>query len=169
MKLMSSRPSGLRHRKPTIPRPTAGRELAESTMAQHLQAARHVTDAIGKWHLGSEAQFHPLSRGFDEFFGFFPGATSYLPEPGGKSILLRNREPAPQTQSDQFGSEAMAFAESHRAEPWLLYLAFNARHTPLEAPPEWLARVVAPQKGRSVSSASTKTRAAVSAAKSSMQ
>jgi hypothetical protein len=93
-------------------------------MAQHLQAARHVTDAIGKWHLGSEAQFHPLSRGFDE---------------------------------------------SHRAEPWLLYLAFNARHTPLEAPPEWLARVVAPQKGRSVSSASTETRAAVSAAKSSMQ
>jgi hypothetical protein len=88
-------------------------------MAQHLQAARHVTDAIGKWHLGSEAQFHPLSRGFDEFFGFLPGATSYLPEPGGKSILLRNREPAPQTQSDQFGSEAMAFAESHRAEPWL--------------------------------------------------
>jgi arylsulfatase A-like enzyme len=123
--------------------PGIGLPLTETTMAQRLQAAGYVTGAIGKWHLGSEAQFHPLSRGFDEFFGFLPGSTSYLPKPGGKSILLRNREPAPHTQylTDQFGAEAVAFAKSHRAEPWFLYLAFNAPDTPLEAPPEYLARV----------------------------
>jgi len=33
---------------------------------------------IGKWHLGSQQQFYPMNRGFDEFVGFLPGETSYL-------------------------------------------------------------------------------------------
>lgn len=123
--------------------PGIGLPLTETTMAQRLQVAGYVTAAVGKWHLGSEAQFHPLSRGFAEFFGFLPGAAPYLPKPGGKSILLRNWEPAQHTRylTDQFGDEAVAFTERHRAEPWFLYLAFNAPHTPLEASPEYLARV----------------------------
>jgi len=122
--------------------PGIGLPLTETLISQRLKPAGYATGAIGKWHLGREAQFHPLSRGFDEFFGFLPGATNYMPNPAGKSILLRNREPAPHTEylTHQFGSEAASFVERHRAEPWFLYLAFNAPHTPLEAPPDYLAR-----------------------------
>jgi len=40
--------------------------------------------------------------------------------------------------TDQFGDEAAAFVQRHAAadKPWLLYLAFNAPHTPLQAPQE---------------------------------
>ena len=39
-----------------------------------------------------------------------------------------------------FGEEAAAFIRRHRAEPWFLYLAFNAPHTPHEPTPERLAQ-----------------------------
>ena len=42
----------------------------ETTMADRLKAAGYRTAVFGKWHLGSADKFHPLERGFDEFFGF---------------------------------------------------------------------------------------------------
>jgi arylsulfatase A-like enzyme len=42
--------------------------------------------------------------------------------------------------TDAFGREAQAFIEKHKSEPWFLYLAFNAVHTPLQATDERLAK-----------------------------
>ena len=39
-----------------------------------------------------------------------------------------------------FGEEAAGFIRRHKAEPWFLYLAFNAPHIPHEPTPERLAR-----------------------------
>jgi hypothetical protein len=33
--------------------------------------------------------------------------------------------------TDAFGREAVAFIDKHASEPWLLYLPFNAVHSPL--------------------------------------
>ena len=48
---------------------TLGLPLAERTIADHLRAAGYATGLVGKWHLGFSPDHHPLSRGFDEYFG----------------------------------------------------------------------------------------------------
>lgn len=45
-----------------------GLPLNETTIAEYLQPTYH-TAMTGKWHLGIQHDYHPRSRGFDEFFG----------------------------------------------------------------------------------------------------
>lgn len=120
--------------------PPAGLPLTETTIADHFKKAGYTTGIVGKWHLGNANKFHPMKRGFDEFFGFLGGAHSYFPGPG-KSILRghdRIQEPAYLT--DAFGREAAAFIDRHADEPFFLYLAFNAVHTPMHANDERLEK-----------------------------
>jgi arylsulfatase A-like enzyme len=42
--------------------------------------------------------------------------------------------------TDAFGREAVAYVERHKGKPWMLYLAFNAVHTPMDATPDRLAK-----------------------------
>ena len=115
-----------------------GLPLNETTIADRLKAAGYVTGLVGKWHLGSLPRFHPQKRGFDEFFGFLGGAHDYFRSAG----ILRGTEPVKDLDytTDAFGREAVAFIERHKAEPWFLYLAFNAVHTPMEATDDRLAK-----------------------------
>src|SRR5205085_3646511 len=88
-------------------------------------------------------QFHPLRRGFDEYFGLLGGARDYLDAAGDKHPpILRGTTPVDNIDytTDIFGREAIAFIEKHRAEPWLCYLAFNAVHAPLESTEKYLSR-----------------------------
>jgi arylsulfatase A-like enzyme len=122
--------------------------LTETTLADRLKAAGYATGLVGKWHLGSEDEkHHPLSRGFQEFFGFLGGANPYLPraETGIVPRILRGREDAKEKAylTDAFGREAVAFIERHQKEPFFLYLAFNAPHGPLEASKQYLKRFAA--------------------------
>jgi len=123
--------------------PNYGLPVEERTMADFLRAAGYHTGAIGKWHLGVSAPTHPLKRGFDEFFGFLGGSSHYLP-PDARSIpgIIRNEKPEPVTAylTEAFGSEASAFIERNKDNPWFLYLAFNAPHEPWEAPQNYLDR-----------------------------
>jgi len=106
---------------------------SETTLADRLKEAGYATALIGKWHLGSAAEFHPQRRGFDEFFGFLGGGHSYFP--GGGSPILRGAEPVAEEAylTDAFGREAVAFIDGHREKPFFLYLSFNAVHTPMHA------------------------------------
>ena len=115
-----------------------GLPLSETTIADRLKAAGYATGLVGKWHLGSLPQFHPQKRGFDEFFGFLGGAHDYFRSAG----ILRGTEPVKDLDytTDAFGREAVAFIERHKAEPWFLYLAFNAVHTPMQATDDRLAK-----------------------------
>jgi len=118
--------------------PGNGLLLTENTLADRLKTAGYATGLVGKWHLGAQPQFHPLKRGFDEFYGFMGGAHSYLQSAG----MWRGTNPVPDIDytTDEFGREAVAFIERHKREPWFLYLAFNAVHTPMEATDDRLAR-----------------------------
>lgn len=110
----------------------------ERTIADRLRVAGYATAAIGKWHLGEEDQFHPLNRGFDEFFGFLTGAHTYLgSDDRSMGPICRNRQRVELDGylTDVLGREACDFIDRHREQPFFLYLAFNAVHTPLEAPP----------------------------------
>ena len=124
----------------------AGLPLTETTYPQLMKKAGYTTGAVGKWHLGAHPQFHPNKRGFDEYFGALGGGHQYFPrDKGGVEYTLplnRNGKDEPQTKylTEQFGDEASAFIVRHagEAKPWMLYLAFNAPHTPLQAPLAWL-------------------------------
>ena len=114
--------------------PAVGLPLSETTMADRLRAAGYKTGLVGKWHLGSALKFQPQQRGFDEFFGFLDGAHPYFPDQDARPIY-RGREVVREREylTDAFGREAAAFIERHKQEPFFLYLAFNAVHTPMQA------------------------------------
>ena len=121
--------------------PDGGREglpVTETTLPQRLKAAGYATGIVGKWHLGSLPEMQPQQRGFDEFFGFLGGAHSYIDA----ADILRGKEQVKELDytTDAFGREAQAFIEKHKSEPWFLYLAFNAVHTPLQATDDRLAK-----------------------------
>jgi len=126
-----------------VAEPGAGLARGEKTIADRLRAAGYRTGAIGKWHLGEEPSFHPLERGFDDFFGFLAGSSHYL-MPEGRPIpgILRDRERVQTTSylTDVLGEEASAFIEKNKNTPWFLYLAFNAPHEPWEASEKYLSR-----------------------------
>lgn len=117
---------------------THGLPTSEATIANRLKAAGYATGLVGKWHLGAAPAMRPPQRGFDEFFGFLGGAHSYFDVAG----ILRGNEPVKELDytTDAFGREAVAFIERHKAEPWFLYLAFNAVHTPMHATDDRLAK-----------------------------
>ena len=113
-----------------------GLPLSQTTLADRLQEVGYRTGLVGKWHLGSTPDRRPMRRGFQEFFGFLGGAHSYFQADG----FLRGDEPvkAIEYATDAFGSQAVRFIEENRAQPWFLYLAFNAVHTPMHASQERL-------------------------------
>jgi arylsulfatase A-like enzyme len=126
--------------------PDIGLPLDQITLPQVLQKAGYVTGAIGKWHLGAEPRFHPNERGFTEYFGFLGGGHMYIPGmKGGVEYtvpVLRNKVPTDEKEymTDALSREAAAFVARHKAEPFFLYLAYNAVHTPLQATEKYLAR-----------------------------
>ena len=121
-----------------------GLPLTETTIATYLQGAGYRTAYFGKWHLGqSIPAFHPLERGFDEFFGHLEGSSNYWPK-GEKSRLRRGREqitePAVPYLTDALAEEACAFIHRQQDAPFFCFVSFNAPHTPLQAKPEMLER-----------------------------
>lgn len=117
-----------------------GLPLSQTTIADRLRAGGYATGLVGKWHLGGAPEFQPPRRGFDEFFGFLGGAHGYfLPE--GAPIYRGTEEVAEREYlTDALAREAVAFVDRHKAEPFFLYLAFNAVHTPMHATDERLQR-----------------------------
>lgn len=71
--------------------PAAGLPVAEQTLADVLVDSGYVTGLVGKWHLGGTANYNPLRRGFDEFFGFLHEGHYFVPPPyrGTESWLRR--------------------------------------------------------------------------------
>mgnify|MGYP000079575515 CR=1 FL=1 len=120
-----------------------GLPLTETTLADRMKAAGYATGMVGKWHLGAAPKFHPLQRGFGEFFGFLGGAHSYMNMAGDRrGGILRGTEAVaePEYLTDALAREAVAFIGRHEKEPFFLYLTFNAVHTPLQAPAKYLER-----------------------------
>ncbi len=124
-----------------------GLPVAEKLLPAYLREAGYVTGWIGKWHLGAAPEFSPLKRGFMETFGFIGGGHRYQnwqvnPAAEYNVPIERNGQPVEVSQhlTVAFGAEAAAFVRRHQTDPWFLYLAFNAPHTPLEPTAERLAK-----------------------------
>src|SRR5215475_518350 len=49
----------------------------EVTLAELLSSKGYVTQAVGKWHLGENAESQPQNVGFDDFYGFLSVSDMY--------------------------------------------------------------------------------------------
>ncbi len=133
-----------------------GLDPAARTFADVFQKAGYSTGVVGKWHLGSRDKFHPLNRGFDEFFGFLPGAHTYVKRPrrptaterklegggGSSGRIFRGKQRVDETEylTDAFAREAISFIRRHKDDPFFLYVPFNAVHTPIQATQKYKQR-----------------------------
>jgi arylsulfatase A-like enzyme len=120
-----------------------GLPLTETTLADRLKEAGYRTAIFGKWHLGRGEKFHPMSRGFDEFFGFPGGEHSYHEtQAATANAILDGRKPVATMPylTDALGDRAVDFIRRQKSRPFFLYLAFNAVHTPMHATEKYLAR-----------------------------
>ena len=126
----------------------AGLPKEEETLGDIFKRNGYATAAIGKWHLGYTTDMHPNKQGFEYFFGFLAGSRSYYYRPNaddkdgnlqqmqcnGKAIKFDGY------LTDVLTDNALSYIESTGDKPFMMYLAYNAIHTPLEAPKEDLQK-----------------------------
>lgn len=116
------------------------------TIAEVLREEGYHTYMTGKWHLGMHGEEKwPLQRGFERFYGILAGACSYLCPSGGRGLTLDNKAlPAPEAPyytTDAFTDNAIQFIEEQKDNnPFILYLAYNAPHWPLQAKEQDIAK-----------------------------
>lgn len=112
-------------------------------IADFLRDAGYRTAALGKWHLGERAGLEPQARGFESFYGFLGGMHDYyqVEDPQWGSIM-RNREQGKLNDylTLALADEAAAIVRQKSERPFFIYLAFNASHTPLQVPDEYLRK-----------------------------
>ncbi len=116
-------------------------------LPQVLKAQGYHTALIGKWHLGLEEPNRPNDRGFDFFHGFLGDMMDdYLHHRRhGINYMRRNFEEIdpPGHATDLFTQWAEDYLRDRvtKEEPFFLYLAYNAPHTPIQPPDDWLTKV----------------------------
>jgi len=108
---------------------------------------------VGKWHLGLESPNTPTERGFDHFHGFLGDMMDdyYTHRRHGINYMrLDDEEVDPEGHATDLFTQWAADYIRERArsdQPFFLYLAYNAPHTPIQPPPAWLERVREREKG----------------------
>lgn len=123
-------------------------DLGEKTIADAFKAAGYATGAFGKWHNGSQWPYHPMARGFDEYFGHTSGHWGeYFDAPleeNGRMIRTKGYI------VDVCTDRALAFIDKNKDKPFLCYVPFTTPHSPWASPAEKWAKFKdkpIPQKG----------------------
>ena len=117
----------------------SGVPLDEVFIPQRLKPAGYVTGALGKWHLGLTEEYHAINRGFDEFYGFMGrGSHPYFDHSDMSHPIYRGLKPIKEDGylTTRITEEAVDFIQRHKKNPFFLYVAYNAVHSPPEAPEE---------------------------------
>ena len=111
------------------------------TLPKMMQQCGYVTGAIGKWHLGDDADgTGPLSQGFIWNVGGNRAGSPYsyfypycLPDKSKCHLGLEKGTPG-EYLTDRLTDEAVSFIKSHKDAPFFLHLSHHAVHTALQAP-----------------------------------
>ena len=127
----------------------SGVPLDEVFIPQRLKPAGYVSGALGKWHLGLTEEYHAMNRGFDEFYGFMGrGAHPYFDHSDMDHPIYRGLKPIKEEGylTTRITEEAVGFINRHKEESFFLYVAYNAVHSPPEAPDEDIKNVTGNKK-----------------------
>ncbi len=115
-----------------------------------MTRAGYHTAMVGKWHLGLESPNLPNERGFEFFHGFLGDMMDdyYKHRRHGINYMRKNEQTIdpPGHATELFTRWTVdhleAIAGSQDKRPFFLYLAYNAPHTPIQPPQDWVQRVV---------------------------
>jgi arylsulfatase A-like enzyme len=112
-------------------------------LPQALKAAGYRTGHIGKWNIGAD-----VKACFDETYDVIDWEADYFPNQDGHWVGVDSptehasskvqgvwgpERPGEEYLTDRIGRQAVEFLEKHKTEPFFLYLAFNAVHSPWQA------------------------------------
>jgi arylsulfatase A-like enzyme len=140
----------------------AGLPLDEKTIAEVLHKEGYKSAIVGKWHLGTHPNFHPLKRGFDYFYGFLSGGHNYFMN----QLTVENLENVKSKWAwyktklrenhktlefedyktdyltDELSEAGLRFInkQAENNQSFFLFLAYNAPHTPMHATEKYLSR-----------------------------
>ncbi len=113
-----------------------------------LKDAGYTTSWFGKWHQGWAIFNHPMNNGFDTGFGFMGGMHDYFDARIGSHYL---GGPSSSTGfvydeytdvnsikylTEELTDRAISFIDDNKDRPFYMYMAYNAPHTPYQAPRE---------------------------------
>ena len=126
-----------------FPDNAGGLDPSEITIATALKKENYNTACIGKWHLGHLKKYMPLNHGFDSFYGI-PYSNDMRPE-SDWDYARENFPPLPFLDGhdtvgvsldqgnfiEMFTKRSIDFIKQNKNNPFLLYLAHTAPHTPL--------------------------------------
>ncbi len=119
------------------------------TIAEALKPAGYFTAMTGKWHVGQNHGVTPWQRGFDRTLTAAAGGFFFPDSPrtdlfyNGKHVGRTNAPlPSQWYSTDLWTDFGLKFVDEALAakQPFFLYVAHNAPHFPLQAPPEDIAR-----------------------------
>lgn len=124
---------------------------SETLISTVLQSANYSTACIGKWHLGDAKPFHPVTRGFDQFFGFLGGYVDYYRhrEFSDLDVLFNGQKPveAEGYMTDLITDRAVQFVdEASSRNPFFLYVAYSVPHFPFQPPGSDPGKMVAKEE-----------------------
>ncbi|MBR1391895.1 MAG: arylsulfatase [Lachnospiraceae bacterium] len=126
-----------------------------ATLAEILREYDYRTMAVGKWHLSAMDErtaagpYHnwPLGKGFDTYYGFLAADMDQW-----NPVLTRDNTMVEQPKkasegyhlSEDLTENAIQYVYNHELsypeQPFFLYLAYGAMHTPHHAPKEYIDR-----------------------------
>ena len=124
-----------------FPGQSVGLNPSELTVAERLKEKGYATQIVGKWHLGDQPEFLPTRQGFDHYLGI-PYSNDMLKKSADTKIpvvpLLRDEKIVELMDGDAqsrlveiYTKEAVDFIGRNKDQPFYLYFAHNAVHTPI--------------------------------------
>lgn len=121
-----------------------GMDTLQTILPKMLLQQGYATAAFGKWHLGFEKSQQPLQKGFQYYYGFLSGGRSYFYRPDkddrndAKTALYENNKQVKFDGylTDVLGDIAVDYIRQNNKQPFFMYWAPNAVHTPMEASKE---------------------------------
>jgi arylsulfatase A len=112
----------------------------ETTMAELLKSRGYATAIFGKWHLGDREPFLPTRHGFDEYLGLpysndmrktSKRKPDYPELPLVEGTQTVELEPDQSKLTTLYTERAVAFIDTHKGEPFFLYVPHTMPHVPL--------------------------------------
>ena len=118
-----------------------GMPIEIKIMPEYLREAGYQTALSGKWHLGmAKKEFLPMSRGFETSYGHLTGGIGYFDHTAAGRLDWHRNEKSLEEEgyaTELIADEAIKIIQNKdQNRPLFLYVAFNAPHTPIEAPNE---------------------------------
>ncbi|MBF12574.1 MAG: N-acetylgalactosamine 6-sulfate sulfatase [Flavobacteriaceae bacterium] len=117
-------------------------------LPKKLKEAGYHTAHIGKWNLGLSSPNLPNEKGFDLFHGWLEDMMEdyVVKRRVGKNFMRLNDKEIdpPGHATDIFSDWAVDYIKSRKNKdnPFFLYLAYNAPHSPVQPPKEYYQKVI---------------------------